>query len=367
MSQEPQGESTMSASLPGGLPLPPKQGGYSLKDILALHDQALSGINPAAVPDGPGPVDEASTTQIIVEWAMPAAAISEPPIPLSERVAPPPPTSPWAAIPLPTLELGSPEMVADSETTPVHHLPMIDPTAFAAMPIDSLAEVTDDEPTSTTDEPVPLARLQRSLATLNELEAQLDQLMSEAGASTVPDANEWLGALADLRPDPDPQPSVAVVPAWPAELAESVEAAIRRPAEAASSAASSGTTSPILPSVDTAQPAASAARSEFALATPEGIAASQAELTAALAEAGRLLTALTDHRRAKQDVDALMAKVQSGTLEVDEVIAVGQALAEARLCLQQTIVDRQQLSDLIDRLQEDRDLLDQYIEHLKGC
>lgn len=358
MSQEPQGETTLSASLPGGLPLPPKQGGYSLKDILALHDQALLGITPAAEPD---PVEEASSSEIIVEWAMPAAPLSEPPIPLSERVAPPPPASPWAAIPLPTLELGSPERAADTEPSLVHRLPMIDPTAFAAMPIDSLAEMTDDEPATPNDEPLPLARLQRSLATLNELEAQLDQLMSEAGASTVPDANEWLGALADLRPDPDPQPSVAVAPAWPAELAESVEAAMRRPAEAASL----GTASPTPPAVDTAQPAASTASREFDLATPEGIAASQAELTASLAEAGRLLTALTDHQRAKQDVDALMAKVQSGTLEVDEVIAVGQALGEARLCLQQTIVDRQQLADLIVRLQQDRELLDQYIERLK--
>lgn len=360
MSQDPYDESTLSASLPGGLPLPPKQGGYSLQDILALHDHALLGANPATASDEPGPVAEASTNEIIVEWAMPAGPISEPPIPLSERVAPPPPASPWAVIPLPTLELGSPEMAADTESTPSPRLPMIDPTAFAAMPIDSLADVTDDEPASTQEEPLPLARLQRSLATLNELESQLDQLMSEAGASTVPDANEWLGALADLRPDPDPQPSVAVAPAWPAELAESVEAAMRRPAEAADA-----TSRPI--AVDSAEPAASRPGGAFELATPAGIAASQAELTAALAEAGRLLTALSDHQRAQQDVDALMAKVQSGNLEVDDVIAVGQALADARRCLQQTAVDRQQLTDLIVRLEQDRALLDQYIEHLKRC
>jgi hypothetical protein len=383
-----------------GVDLMPKQGGYSLQDILQLHDTALhlpdeqgslptvgrvTGPVAADLPLSPPPVPE------------PAAAFVPPPTPerpTSEPSAPPMPAmNPFAAFSMPARPAPSGPPSAKRGG-----LPMIDPSEFATAAVDRIdtgpapVEPPAPEAAGMASE-VQLHALQQSLAALDELEAQLTMIVPEPASD--PEPSDWVDALATKAASPQPVPSPVdetskpligpttsddVVGSEDAAFApapiERLEPAVQFPFPGMGTYADEPAVAEPVTRVSSAPaPVAGVSVGDppfffhldgepVDLATDLGIAACEEAARSAIADAGRTLQTMLDGQQRQRCMQELMARVHAGGLSVDEVIGLGHELERLRGEVNATVVDRRAISALVARLEQQRALMGRLIDFL---
>lgn len=402
-----------------GVDLVPKQGGYSLQDILSLHDSALQ-VPPAAAAAPPalptvgrvaGPEPEPT---VAVSFEMAPAAIPEPATPVSPPPMPavdPAPVTPPAVAPAPSpapppnpfAAFAMPAKPAPAQLPgkPAKRggLPIIDPSEFAAAPIDRIeASSPPEEATPGTERSseVQLHALQQSLAALDELEAQFSMLAPDP----VPDSEpvDWVDALATATPSPIPIPSpgepAPPVPIGPTTADDVVTVGADdepsfspTPIERLEPAghfpfpgmhAYGDDAVPLIAEPVAIPPTPGAATvgagdppfffhldgEPVDLATDMGIATCEEAARSAIAEAGRAVQVMLEGQQRQRRMQDLMAKVHAGGLSVDEVISVGQDLQRLRDEINRHTVDRRAISQLVARLEQQRALMGRLIDLL---
>jgi hypothetical protein len=412
-----------------GVDLVPKQGGYSLQDILSLHDTALQvgpgadagtvGLPTVGKVAGPLPAPAFSVEMTLAPLVPdePAVAYNPPPPPPAPP-APPEPVAPApqaAAAPMPAMNpFAAFSMPVKPETDtgkPAKRggLPVIDPSEFAAAPVDRIeaspAPAAAAEPDVIAPErpsEVQLHALQQSLAALDELEAQLSMLTPEPVAE--PEPGDWVDALATVTPSPAPVPSPAEpsakaligpttaddvvdddddesLPFSPAPI-ERLEPAVQFPFPGMGTYAEEpvvATTDVMPPPLPAMPPPPAAATGAVAgdppfffhldgepvdLATDMGIATCEEAARSAIADAGRAVQTMLEGQQRQRRMQELMGRVHAGGLNIDEVIGLGQELQHLRDEIGGSTVDRRAISQLVARLEQQRALMGRLIDLL---
>jgi hypothetical protein len=392
-----------------GVDLTPKQGGYSLQDILQLHDTALHDAPVAS--DGPvglptvgsvaGPIP--ATAELSLAPAIPDEPIDHTPSP---SVPPEPPAAPMPAMnPFAAFSMPATPATSSAKLAKRGGLPMIDPTEFANAPVDRIevapvpvAEAEEALAIIERGSEVQLHALQQSLAALDELEAQLAMLAPDPVAESEP--TDWVDALATAASDPVPvpfpteEPTSSLIgpttaddvvdeediPFSPAPI-ERLEPAVQFPfpgmgtyADEPVVTAADPVPAPAITALSVAPMAATATGDPpyffhldgepVDLATDMGIAACEEAARSAIADAGRAVQTMLDGQQRQRRMQELMTRVHAGGLSVDEVIGLGQELQRLRDEIGTTTVDRRAISQLVARLEQQRALMGRLIDLL---